>query len=44
MEVQNSPPYSSWEKISLLFFPVAYLDSVQWIAVATGADVYGVRG
>jgi len=43
MEGQNLPWYSSWENITITFFPVAYSDSVQWIAAATSANVCGER-
>jgi len=44
VEGQNLPQYSSWENISVTFFPVAYSDNTQWIAAATSANVCGVRG
>jgi len=44
VEGQNIPWYSSWENITITFFPVAYSDSTQWIAGATSAIVCGESG
>jgi len=38
------PWYSSWENITVAFFPLGYSESAQWIAAAATAKVWGTRG
>jgi len=41
---QNVTWYSSWENITVAFIPLAYSESVQWIAAGASTKVCGVRG
>jgi len=41
---QNVPQYSSCDNITAAFFPLAYSDSIHWLAAAASTHVYGMKG